>query len=107
MRLAATRSSIAAPRSGGDCAHTLVPSAGSMIRARPLNARPRRRIAVRIVVSISDRELADLARYGGPPSILDRLVSSYFRPSGGLKPPRPQWQGRGHLFDDGHASGPP
>src|SRR5215471_9100513 len=95
MRLAATRSSMAVLMSGGDCAHTLVASAGSMIRAR-LRCWPKRRIAVCIVVSISARN--GVGPWRAPTASRAYLIVRALPISslhGGLKPPRPEWQGRG------------
>src|SRR5215467_8634330 len=93
MRLAATRSSIAAPRPDGDCAHARVgdqtpsttPSAACAANADLVSAAPARRIAACIIVSVSKRagwltRAADLGWDFGRPkaSILDRLSSSYF-----------------------------
>src|SRR6476659_6559694 len=91
MRLAATRSSIAAPRAArsvGDCAQEDVQagvsdqtlSAASAANAGLLSAAPARRMAVRIIVSVSagrvDPGRALLA------SITDRSGGSYFLPAG-------------------------
>src|SRR5262249_31911225 len=95
--LAATRSSIAAARPGGDCAHAGVsdqtpravpsaaPSATCAANADLMSAAPARRIAVCIIVSVSKRAgwLTRAADLGWDfvrlkSSILDRLGSSYF-----------------------------
>src|SRR5262245_1069503 len=100
MRLAATRSSIAAPgapRSGGDCAHagesdqTL--NAATAASAGLLSAAPARRMTVNIIVSpIESAGQVDPGRDSGglgpvPASITDRPGGSYFGVSARFRPP--------------------
>src|SRR5262245_48063343 len=101
MRLAATRSSIAAPgapRSGGDCAHagerdqTL--NAATAASAGLLSAAPARRMTVNLIVSLieSARQVdpaRDPSQGLGPvlASITDRPGGSYFGVSARFRPP--------------------
>src|SRR5262245_38948029 len=110
MRLAATRSSIAAlraPGSGGDCAdagaNDQTPRTASAASAGLLGAAPARRMAVNIIVSLLNRpgrltQAGTWARAGEHNGSTRRFLFrrfGAFPPTSDLKPHRPQWQGRG------------